>query len=401
MYTVEGDRDPLINIPERPSLNPFLSITFLIGVLLSLYRWRRPHYLFLIGWLVLMSAPAFLAESAAMSKRALGALPVVTIFISMALLMPFDQMQRQQKLTTHLPKWHMLPLAMLVTFIILFTGVTTYRDLFHTWGTDPGLYTHYNVGVAEIGKYIASLPEDETIYLSPTWIDHASLKLHSNNRAGIHAYNGRHCFVYPQATTNKTNYIIVPGDEANSLPLLKEYFPQGEITHNGTLANDDLYYVAYEIPPATTAAFNPQQLTYTNWDNEVAILGYDVSSDTFNPGDTITVNLYFRPLANMSANYTSYIHLLGPTDPETGNSLWGQVDREPCFQSYPTSWWQGNEVIRDTFNLTISPDAPTGEYQLTMGFYHWPELSQLVIVDSDRQTIAEAIIAQTIEITPK
>ena len=45
----------------------------------SIYRWKRPNYLFLLSWFTLMAAPAFLADSAAMSKRALGALPAATV----------------------------------------------------------------------------------------------------------------------------------------------------------------------------------------------------------------------------------------------------------------------------------------------------------------------------------
>ena len=401
MYTVEGDNDPLINIPGRPSLNPLLSISFILGIIFALYRWRRPNYLFVLSWLVLMSAPAFLADSAAMSKRALGALPAVMILISFALLLPLDYLNHQYQNGIEHRRRQILPYGFVFIFIILMSGVFTYNDLFLNWGKDPALYTHFNVGVAEIGEYIASLPEEDTIYLSPTWIDHATLKLHTNNRENIHAYNGRHCFVYPERTRQDTHYVIVPSDENNSLPLLANYYPSGQIANEGYLDNGDLYYVAYHIPEGTSAQFEPQQKAYTNWADKVSVLGYDVSSDSFQPGDTITVDIYFKPLTNMERNYTSFIHLLGPADPETGNTLWAQVDREPCFQSYPTSWWRGNEIIRDTFTMTISPDAPIGEHQITMGFYHWPEMQQMVIVESENDTTNQKAIAKTIEIVPR
>ncbi len=401
MYTIEGDSDPLINIPKRPSLNPLLSIAFILGILFSAYRWRRPNYLFLLSWLLLMSAPAFLADSAAMSKRALGALPAVMILISFALLHPFDYLGQQKQAGLIHKKRQLLPYGFLFIFILLMSAFTTYNDLFQKWGKDPALYTHYNVGVAEIGQYIASIPEDETIYLSPTWIDHATLKLHSNNRENIHAYNGRHCFVYPQRTQQETHYIVVPSDESTSLPLLTEYFPNGQVVDEGYLGNGNLYYTAYQIPAGTPAQFEPTQKAYSNWADEVAVLGYDVSNDTFHPGDTITINIYFKPLKDMALNYTSYIHLLGPADPETGNTLWAQVDREPCFQSYPTSWWHDNEIIRDTFTMTISPDAPAGEHQIAMGFYHWPEMQQMILVESENDTNQQESIAKTIKIIPK
>ncbi|MCA9872337.1 MAG: glycosyltransferase family 39 protein [Anaerolineales bacterium] len=397
MYTVEGDSDPLINIPGRPSLSPFLALAFVGGVLLALWRWRRPQYLFLLTWVGLMSAPAFLAEKAAMSKRALGALPAATLLIALALLLPLDWLRRQSRQGRRWPMWTYTAVLLLG---LLFTGWRSFRDLFLVWGVDPLLYTHYNVGVAEIGEYIAALPADETIYLSPTYIDHSTLKLHSGNREGIRAYNGRHCFVYPQQTSGETTYIIVPGDEGNSLPLLAGAFPQGGVSHEGYLGNGNRYFVAYQIPADAAAQMGPQQTAVAHWDDQLALLGFDLAQDTFRAGDTITLNLYLQPLADMKANYTAFLHLRGAENPATGSPVWGQVDREPCFQSYPTSWWQPGEVIRDTFDLTIAPDTPPGDYQITLGFYHWPELTRLPIVTSSQAVLDDTAVLQTIRVEP-
>ena len=308
-------------------------------------------------------------------------------------LRPLDWLWRRSQLESG----KRLPAVVYTVFLfvgLIFSGVTTYKDYFLTWGNDPGLYTHYNVGVAEIGEFINTLPESETIYLSPTWIDHSTLKLHANNREGIRAYNGRHCFVYPEKTTAVTSYIIVPTDEANSLPLAQTAFP------NGQTSREERYYTAYQIPADSPAQLESQRPLYTNWDDELSLIGYDISGDTFNAGDSITVNLYTQPLTDMSSNYTAFIHLLGSADPETGNTIWAQVDREPCFQSYPTSWWQEGEIIRDTYTLVINPETPSGTYEMMMGFYHWPELTRLNSVESTHETDNQAVILQSIEVLP-
>ena len=113
--------------------------------------------------------------------------------------------------------------------------------------------------------------------------------------------------------------------------------------------------------------------------------------------------LFFAPRLSVVlpiAYYTAFIHLLGSADPETGNTIWAQVDREPCFQSYPTSWWQEGEIIRDTYTLVINPETPSGTYEMMMGFYHWPELTRLNSVESTHKTDNQAVILQSIEILP-
>ncbi len=394
MYTIEGDTNLQINIPKRPSFNFFLSLSLIAGLVLALYRWRRPQYLFLLTWFALLSAPAILADDAALSKRAFGALPAAIILISFALLLPLDRLTN----STSGRKGAAIVYTFFVLGGLLFTGVNTFNDFFITWASDPGLYTAYDVGIAEIGEYIGSLPDSETIYLSPSWGDHASLRLHSNDRSGIRTYDGNFCTVYPQETTSQTSFIILTSNEENSLPLLQSYFRQGKIVYEKQLGPDGLQLLAYQIPPNISADFQPQHPVFTNWNDELSLIGYDISSNKVKAGDTITVNLYFQPLTDMSRKYTAYLHLSGSVNPQTGNPIWAQIDREPCVQSYPTSWWREGEIIRDTFYLTIAPETPPAEYTLTTGFYFWPELTQLEIVESSHESTNQAAVLQTIEV---
>ena len=90
MFVYEGDSTLSTNLPGRPVFNPFLAVFFFVGIVISAWRWRQPRYLFLLTWLVIMVAPATLADSAAMGKRALGALPAALLCITVGLLQPLE-----------------------------------------------------------------------------------------------------------------------------------------------------------------------------------------------------------------------------------------------------------------------------------------------------------------------
>ena len=74
-----------------------------------------------------------------------------------------------------------------------------------------------------------------------------------------------------------------------------------------------------------------------------------------------------------SANYTAFVHLLGPARAD-GSPVWAQSDSEPCGGALPTGKWRAGDLVRDTVTLTIPADAPAGEYRLVTGFYTWPDL---------------------------
>src|SRR5690606_29948908 len=89
-YSVRGDTDPQFTIEGRPSLNPFLSVGLVAGILFALWRFRRSPYLYLLAWLAIMTAPALIADQAAMAKRYLGAFPAVMVLAALGFLVPLQ-----------------------------------------------------------------------------------------------------------------------------------------------------------------------------------------------------------------------------------------------------------------------------------------------------------------------
>lgn len=85
----------------------------------------------------------------------------------------------------------------------------------------------------------------------------------------------------------------------------------------------------------------------------------------------------------MRRNPETFNYLLSAQNPQTGNPIWGQHDSEPCQTFYPTTVWHQGEVIRDPITLTPSPDIPPGDYQLSIGFYSWPDLQRLPVGEAD------------------
>ena len=97
---------------------------------------------------------------------------------------------------------------------------------------------------------------------------------------------------------------------------------------------------------------------------QVRLLGYDLTSATVAPGETLHLALYWEAMGKVATNYTTLAHLLGPD-----GQIYAQHDRITGDDAYPTSHWQTGTVISNDHALTVSPDASPGLYRLIVGLY--------------------------------
>lgn len=110
---------------------------------------------------------------------------------------------------------------------------------------------------------------------------------------------------------------------------------------------------------------------------DVRFLGYDLPETDFVPGDVVPLTLYWQALRPMGGNYKVFTHLLGPS-----GQVRGQKDRVPASGARPTTGWVEGEIIIDEYEIPISPDAPTGTYQIEIGLYDARTIVRLPAVDA-------------------
>jgi len=424
-YSLRGDTDPQFTIPGRPSLNPFLSLGFVAGIVAALWRFRRSPYLFLLAWLLLMTAPAMVADQAATAKRYLGAFPAAMMVVSVGLLLPLEWLEGRSKsdefgaedgrpttnnqrptttrhpsasedahsalVTRHAPpatspsslgtRRSSLVATLLLATGLVYTTAATYRDYFVVWAADPDLPAHFQADYRAIGEFIGGLDAAQPVWLSPFPADHPVIQLHAGLRPDLRGYNGRFCLPYADPIgADGATYVIVPGLQDSSLALLQAMYPNGQTVEGPFRPGSDRpYYRAFHAPAGAAPAVGPAVPLPATWEDGIELLGYTLEG-TAAPGKTLTVTLFYRATAAPAANYTAFVHLLGPAKAD-GSPLWAQVDSEPCGGGLPTGKWRAGDVVRDVVTLTIPADAAAGEYRLMTGFYSWPDLVRATVVE--------------------
>lgn len=395
MFTSEGHPDPLVSLPNRPSLNPILSIFFVLGVGTAVYRLRQSPYLFLLLWLTILLLPAVFAGQGSAAKRGIGTLPAVMLLTSCGLLLPLQLVDSRPR------RWLAASWASIVSLVLLITGIITYRDYFLVWAQNPDMPVLFQEHEVKVGQYIGQLSRTETVMLSPFDSAHPSIQLHSRLHPNIRPYNGYFCLLYPQQLP--ATYVIAPGEGEHSLDTLSKTFPQGTIT--AALPHPSRpypYYIAYRVPAGATPELAPALPGDVNWNNEIRLLGFDLNQTEVRPGEELSVTLYYEALSSTIPNYTAYVHLLGSPRPETESPIWAQRDSEPCHGWTKTVLWRAGDMLVDRIKLTIAADTPPGRYQLTTGFYTWPALVGVPIVTTAEETAVSppALLTEITVTTP-
>jgi 4-amino-4-deoxy-L-arabinose transferase-like glycosyltransferase len=123
---------------------------------------------------------------------------------------------------------------------------------------------------------------------------------------------------------------------------------------------------------------------------EVRLLGYNIESG-FRPGDSIHLTLFWQALEDMDKGYTVFTHLTGAQ-----GRIWGQKDNPPVDGFYPTSQWEEGEIVRDQYDILISPDMPPGEYQIEIGMYLAETGERLPVFDGEGQILGDKIVLGTV-----
>jgi 4-amino-4-deoxy-L-arabinose transferase-like glycosyltransferase len=143
-----------------------------------------------------------------------------------------------------------------------------------------------------------------------------------------------------------------------------------------------------EVPrraPPPASALDMDHPLEVDLGGKVRLLGYSIQSG-FRPGDNIHLTLFWQALAKMDQSYTVFTHLV-----DGESRLWGQKDNPPVDGFYPTSQWEEGEIVRDQYDIPISPDAPPDEYQIEVGMYLRETGERLLVFDDKGQILGDKI----------
>jgi len=134
---------------------------------------------------------------------------------------------------------------------------------------------------------------------------------------------------------------------------------------------------AYTLP-VVSPHLNIAHPIYLNFGDKLELLGYEIDRERVEPGGKLNVTLLWRAKSSMDRNYTIGVHVLG-----RGLRDLGQIDTYPGRGMYQTTLWRPGDVIRDTYVVRVTPQAPVPALgRLSVGVSFAPERESLPVTDT-------------------
>ena len=139
-------------------------------------------------------------------------------------------------------------------------------------------------------------------------------------------------------------------------------------------------------------ALDIEQHVEANLGDGIRLLGYNIESG-FRPGDNIHLTLFWQCLEETEQSYTVFTHLVDAED-----NIAAQKDNPPVDGFYPTTKWEGGEIVRDQYDLTIPQDIALGEYRFKVGMYLVETGERLRAVRGDESLPEDAVTLPPLQV---
>lgn len=382
-----GDQFLAYNIPGRPVFDAVTAVFFIVGVLLSIWRWRKMNAAFLLIWFIIGIAPSLITGPTANTTRNLAALPVTFIFPAVGFWSAAQVVSR--RLPTHSKT---ITYAGLVLWIFLAGGMSV-RDYFVSWGQNAAVRGAYQVnlaaGLAE-NAHVDTAVVISTVYPGPAHDPSIALVLsREQNRRWVDA---RYALVLPEGAAA---HAVIPTSTPPH-PAFAPFLANGQRT---TLRETDLdpSFTTYQLDTSPLNTFSLD--TAVNVNNALKLRHASWLNPAVHPGETAEL------LTIWEVTDPTQTGPLVPPAFTTDVVMFTQVlddDGRPFAQRdslEAPSWdWQTGDIILQIHPISVPSDLLPGTYPAIIGLYDKASGERLSILNETDTAVDDKISAPPLEV---
>lgn len=191
----------------------------------------------------------------------------------------------------------------------------------------------------------------------------------------LHAYHGRGLYPANLWPTDRlvADRFAIRLDESIEAPV--QAWAQVRLAGEDAEANVGTVKVIPEVWP------HAADTVLAELGETVTLRAVSLSRASAHPGDMVAIDLQWQVKAAVNANLTTLVHL-----GEAGQPPVATGDGPPVSGSYPTEIWDADEVIEDSYRLSIPAELAQGRYPIWIGLYDSTTMLRLpLFVQGQRQ----------------
>jgi hypothetical protein len=114
-----------------------------------------------------------------------------------------------------------------------------------------------------------------------------------------------------------------------------------------------------------------------NFGSVVDLLGYKLPGDTYVPGETLSLTLFWRLSQPTEIDYTAGVYIIQTNGADV--SVLAQEDHRPVTWYRYFSEWHVGEIVGDSHVITLPGDLQPGTYEIWLTLYEFTTLKRLVV----------------------
>ena len=369
MFAHVGDREWRYNPSGRPVFDRVTGALFYLGLIVSLFRLRRPAYLLLLIWLPVMLIPSILSIGTPSFWRAVGASTPIYLMPAIGVDFLWKQVARwahrfdRRGLVTGLG----LPVVTIVGLALI--GADTWHDYFGVWARHPQVLHTYEADLAAAARYLSeTAPADIPVWVSsdyPADLSRRLLNLQSTYVGPVRWFNGNQVTVWPSGWDGQDvlllytrssppnpdalavlgDHLILREDDAAGRPHLWVYRISGEVLS--------------EVP------WRPAHARGGRFAYNREILGYDVPAQVQRQAE-VPVVVYWRVPPDVDYDVADLPRSFVCLEDQAAGRCLEQVSR---YLAYPLWDWTAGDVVAERYMVPVPAYMPPQTTHFVIGMF--------------------------------
>lgn len=371
------------------AFDPLVTVLFVIGLLIALWHWREPAYLFLLVWWAVMITPALLSRSASWGfvfevwRRGVGAQPASFILAGLTVVAAANWVSERVvrwRADSSINGKPSVVHSLVVSVVVIASAGWGYWLYFERWANSGAVSALFAEGPVQLVEWMEAEGQADTLFVFPIQ-PNVSPTTRPQLFTVRYLYEGQATVAFPVIDETRLDQTLVevldrrPAVVKLIMPDWIVIDPKGYFEYALALYGEAVSYehlpdhtvVTYQLWPDGKVNDGPFEPIDVAFGDTLRLTGQRVQPDELAAGQTLGIALVWVMQNQQKVDYNASVALYDGQGYELA-----KVDKPllSAGEYLTTRHWSPGAESKLYYALPIPPDAPPGPYTVRVVAYN-------------------------------